>query len=89
MEMKECEEKLDIIKKLHTSYDVNDKIIWYKPKSAKSLTISTYLKEEYFDLNNVGLLSLSNNGILVQSKENGIKKMNPFPLNTITDINVE
>lgn len=88
MEMKECEECLSVVKKLHTSYDNNDKIIWYKPKSANTLTIITD-KENIFDLNNVGLFSLSKQGILIQTNIGGVKKMNPFPLNYIKGIKVE
>ena len=85
--MKECEDCLSVIKKLHTSYDNNDKIIWYKPKSANSLVITTD-KDHYFSLENVGLFSLSKQGILIQTNINGVKKMNPFPLNYIRKIEV-
>ena len=88
MEMKECEECLSVVKKLHTSYDNNDKIIWYKPKTANHLTITTD-KEYHFELKNVGLFSLSKQGILIQTNIDGIKKMNPFPLNYIRKIEVE
>lgn len=86
--MKECEDCFSKIKKLHTSHEHNDKIIWYKPKTVTTITIKTD-KENRFDTDDVSFLSLSNQGILVQTTIGGIKRMNPFPLNYIKDIEVE
>lgn len=89
MDFKECEEKLSVIKKLHTSNDGRSKHIWYKPKSVKSIRIVTFDKDEMFDTDTISYLSLSNDGILIQSELAGVKSMNPFPLMRIKEIEVE
>jgi hypothetical protein len=89
MDFKECEEKLSVIKKLHTSNDDRSKHIWYKPKTVKSIRIVTSDKDVMFDTDIVSYLSLSNDGILIQSELAGVRSMNPFPLKKIREIEVE
>lgn len=89
MDFHECKDKLEVVKKLHVSNEGKNKTIWYKPKTAKSIRIATYDKDMFFDLNDVSLLSLSNEGILVQSETGGVKSLNPFPLNRIKKLEVE